>query len=694
MKRLVLPLYIILLLLCLNSCGDSAVSNTQGGLTSLTPSETVEKVPSEPFEETEPEVDPYELLLLQFFNDADVPEAVCEQFISAVRGDIEAQEWIYEYGRQHDDLAWRVVEAVFGYSSGIKESESLFGIAMLYYHGEDSIGFLQDWAKAFEWVKLSADKGNAAAALCAGDMVRYGYGVPVDEQAAFAFYLVAHDIEPDGFTLERLGDCYAEGIGTAADRQKAFDCYLDSAMMGYTAGIFKLSDFTGYADINLTAIYKAASSLDYSGSYWAMAYAGLDGYTADNSKLDLVKKLSDIWDSGDDPAASYMQKSLKSNKYFPSEFVEALTKAVYTYSYHAFAEEYGLWPNRTYEDAAIFRLAPYDTSEPEYSYFEDMVERYLEYDDCQFYEYDFDGCGENEMGIPVHSGAGGAFMADGFAIFKKNADGLYEYFAGGPDCSLRDAMRIIQYDGKIYFMVNPFDDTGNAPHNVFAWTIDKNGEGHKISIICKGYFLQHIITYTDNAYSVEYNALFSEVEQQMRDAVIATKQQGVYSPDGERQLVYDSDDDWWSNTGGGYWGEVARQDVFFTADINNDGIVIAIHKGRLITQSKYYDDYYWFQIYENRDFDVDSTPIIEPEFYVDYYGRHSGGNIYDLLPVSSDIVQFWTYEHGGVTFCITLQRYGLLYVLHIFEVRNGEVGLVSKSLFFDEVQNVDIVFSQ
>jgi len=134
------------------------------------------------------------------------------------------------------------VEAVFGYSSGNKENECLFGVAMLYYHGEDSIGFIQDRAKAFEWVKLSTDKGNANAALCAGDMVRYGYGVPVDEQAAFAFYLVAHDIQPDGFTSERLGDCYAKGIGTAKDKQKAFDFYLDSAMMGYSAGIYKLSD--------------------------------------------------------------------------------------------------------------------------------------------------------------------------------------------------------------------------------------------------------------------------------------------------------------------------------------------------------------------------------------------------------------------------------------------------------------------
>ena len=172
-----------------------------------------------------------------------------------------------------------------------------------------------------------------------------------------------------------------------------------------------------------------------------------------------------------------------------------------------------------------------------------------------------------------------------------------------------------------------------------------------------------------------------------------TKQQGVYSPNGEKQLAYDGDDDWWNNSDTGYWGEVARQDVFFTADINNDGGDVTIHKGRLITQSKYYDDYYWFQIYNSQDFAVGSTSIIEPEFYGDYYGRHSGGNIYDLLPVGSDVVQFWTYEHDGVTYCVTLQRYGLIYALQIFNVQNGEPCIVSQSLFFDEAQKIDASFS-
>ena len=641
----------------------------------------------------EQESDTYRSLLLQFCNDASIPESVRNQFALAVRGDEEAQNWIYQYTYQHDDLTWTITNIVYNYDSAIDENVCLFNIAMLYYNGNDYIGFLQDRAKAFEWAKLSADMGNADAALCIGDMARYGNGVTVNVNMAFSYYLASQSIATDGIILDRLGDCYAYGIGTVPDRKKAFDYYLDSASMGYSEGMYKLSDFTEHSEINMTALYKAASSMNYSGDYWDMVYGGLEGYSADNSKRDLVEKLSDIWENGNDIAAVKLQSALRSDKYFSNEFVKALTRTVYSYSYHLFAENYGLQPNRTHEDGMVISFAPNDTSELEFDYNVSMAEKYLEYDTCQFYEYDFDGDGVNEIGIPMHSGAGGAFMADRFAVFQKNADGFYTYYAEGPDCTLRDAMRIIQYNGRIYFIVNPFDDTRNAPHNIIAYTIDVNGKGRELSIICKDYDLQNIITYTDDVYSDEYYVLFSEVEQQIHDAVVAVKQQQLYSPDSEKHLAYDDNNDWWSNRSGENFGEITRQDVFFAADIYNSGFEKVIHKGRLITQSKYYDDYYWFQVYEDLDFEVDLTPIISPKFYGEYYGQHSSGNIYDVLPLEGGIVQFWAHEYNGTTLCLALQRYGLLYVLQIFEVRNGEVNLVSKSLYFDEVQGIEIVIS-
>ena len=677
-------------MLCFSACNSGDATKTKNEHEYPILSVFDENTPLVAIEESEYEADSFSLLLMQFFLDVDVPEAVREQFTSAMRGNSEAQEWVYEYARNNDDLAWPVMGTVFNYSLDISENVSLFRIAMLYYNGNDSIRLTQDRSKAFEWAKLSSEKGNASAALHAGDMARYGLGVPVDEQAAYAFYLSAHSIKPDGITMERLGDCYAEGIGTSSNRQKAFDCYFESAMMGYSAGIYKLSDFTEYADMNPIAMYKAASSLSYSGGYWAMAYGGLGGYEADAMKRELIKRLLDIWDSGSDEAASNLKNTRRANGYFPIAFIEALTQTVYAYSYHAFAEEYGLWPNGTYEDAKNIQFVMHDISEPDFDNMEILAGRYLQWDGCIFYEYDFDNDGVDEIGIPMHSGAGGAFMADGFAIYKKNADGFYEYYAQGPSCSLRDAMRIIQYDDRVYFIVNPYDDTGTSPHNILAYTIDENGIGQVASIVNKDYELQKIIAYTSESYDAGYSELYSEVEEQVRNAVLATKQQLVYSTDDETELVHDGGEDWWGKR---YYGEVARQDVFIVANIKNDGVEMAMHRGRLISQDKYYYDFNWFQIYENRDFEIGSTPIKEPVFYGEHYGLYSTGNIYDLFPIAGNVIQFWTNEHNGITFCVTLQRYGLLYIVQILKLQDNEVSLVSKALYLDVAKNADILFS-
>ena len=115
-----------------------------------------------------------------------------------------------------------------------------------------------------------------------------------------------------------------------------------------------------------------------------------------------------------------------------------------------------------------------------------------------------------------------------------------------------------------------------------------------------------------------------------------------------------------------------------------------------IIQTKYYDDYNWFQIYTNRaDYDNGSVSLTMPVFYGDFhYGLRSGGNIYDILPLSNNVVQFWTHEYDGVTYCVVLQKYTLLYAQQVFVISNDDIRLVKRSLFFDEAHGVDISFSR
>jgi hypothetical protein len=189
-------------------------------------------------------------------------------------------------------------------------------------------------------------------------------------------------------------------------------------------------------------------------------------------------------------------------------------------------------------------------------------------------------------------------------------------------------MNIIRFDGRIYFILNPYDVTGNAPDNIVAYTIGSNGYGHELIITCEDYKLQNITTYVDEAYSTGYDALISDAEKQMREAVSATKQGLIYCTGEEKRLFYEVENDLWDIQNS---GDEPRNN-YVAVDMNNDG------KEEVI------------------------------------------------------VVQFWTHEYNGIIYCMTLQRNQLLYTLQVFSVQNGESRLVCKSLFFDESQEALVSF--
>ena len=639
----------------------------------------------------------------QYFEDYGVPAYLRKPFVNAIRGDVDARKCLAAYAKErsteYENLAWAARDAIRSFRddyTAFSESSFQYNAGYLYYKGTDKCGV--DKAKAFAWFSLSADKGDEISAVWAGDMARYGDGVPVDGTAAFNFYNKSAAIKHSGLASERLGDSYLEGIGTVADKQQALQYYLDSACMGYAPGLYKLEAFEDSMDMDLTALYKAISDLDYSGKYVVVVNEGLAACCSDNAKRDRVEKLLAVWDSRTDPCASRLHEATRSNEHFQEGFVNAFLRTIYTYSYREFTEEYGIGLNRNYEDANKIRFAPNNASDPEYSYLQRSVEQYLEYEGCRFYEYDFDGDGIDEIGIPVLSDADGMWIADSFVIFKKNNDGFYEIFFGRYGCPLPYAMQIIKYDDKIYFIPEPLNDGYYDPYgepiNVTAYTIDENGHIHELSIMGKDYDPHRIIIYTDEAYSLDYGLLLSNAEKQMREAINATILRRIYSPEGEDKIIYQPKNGLWSYIDySGTSDAFPDRDVFFAADVNNDGMDEVIHKGHYVRISHWLDDYSWFQVYNCRDdFENDNVLLHKPDLCEESIGQHSGGNLYDMLPVGNDVVQFWTQEYNGMVYCMTLQRYRLLYVLQIYKVQNNEASLVSKSLFFDEAQDVDVMF--
>ncbi len=93
-----------------------------------------------------------------------------------------------------------------------------------------------DYERAFHYFSKGAFSGWVVSLFNIGDMYRYGYYVDQNEAEAFSIYnrclellKARSDAEnlPDVFM--RLGDCFAEGIGTEPDYEKALGYYQGAA---------------------------------------------------------------------------------------------------------------------------------------------------------------------------------------------------------------------------------------------------------------------------------------------------------------------------------------------------------------------------------------------------------------------------------------------------------------------------------
>jgi TPR repeat protein len=685
MKRRVFPLVFIMVaaIFCSSGCNKSNAGTGASSCSSQKPTPAMSSVAP---------LQSQSKMMEQFLEEVKLPADIYEKFAAAIQGDIKAQEWLDKYYKENKDLNGSVLYDVFlpkNDSNTYLESECYYNIGMLYYDGDKDIQLMSNKEKAFYWLNLSADKGSFFGAVQAGDMARSGNGITKNEKLAFNLYEKTLKIKIDGMAYERLANCYENGIGTDADKQKAEEYYFKSTLDGNSNGLYKVANSDGISQAQSILFSKAASSIDYSAGYFEMAYGGLDAYSAGEPKSKVIGRLTEAWNNGTDPVTAQLKKSVCENQYFPKELVETLIKTSYTYSYHAFAEKYGIKPNRSFEEGKKIQIAFSESKDEFDNYDEEKAKSYLEDVECEFYELDFDEDGVDEVGIPIHSGAGGAFMADGFDIFKKNQKGFYEKYASGPYCTMRDAMRLIQYNGRVYFITNPYSDNMDAPHNITARCIYKNGNGHEISIDCNQYKQKEIMTRVYDNYSTdEFGSFLKEIKAQAYEAIATTKRHEMYNPNAVNQVKK-------TELPPDVSSDFLPMDVYFAADINNDGSKEFVRKGHIITDSKYYNDFNMFHIYDSESkLSENPEPILNILPNDDYYGLHSGGNIYDILPVGGKIVQFWTREKDNKTYCVALTRNELLYSLNVYIVQNKQAVPVCHSLLFDEVQNINVQFTK
>jgi hypothetical protein len=116
----------------------------------------------------------------------------------------------------------------------------------------------------------------------------------------------------------------------------------------------------------------------------------------------------------------------------------------------------------------------------------------------------------------------------------------------------------------------------------------------------------------------ESSGFVTDVMAQAFEAIAATKKHEVYSPNLTKQVrsAEAEQDRYFDST---------PTDVYFAADIDNDGTQEFIRKGHVIVELKYYDDYNLFQVYDSEGPLLKMRSRSGYPAQDEYYGLHSAG---------------------------------------------------------------------
>ena len=115
--------------------------------------------------------------------------------------------------------------------------EEMYQLGENYYYGKN--GYEQDYSKAVEWYRKSAEQGYARAQYVLGICYRLGEGVPQDYKEAVKWYRKSAE---QGYAEAQcnLGACYYLGNGVPQDYTKAVEWYRKSAEQGDVAAQYNL----------------------------------------------------------------------------------------------------------------------------------------------------------------------------------------------------------------------------------------------------------------------------------------------------------------------------------------------------------------------------------------------------------------------------------------------------------------------
>jgi TPR repeat protein len=115
------------------------------------------------------------------------------------------------------------------------QAEAQFDLGLLYAQGR---GVRRDLTVAAQWYRKSANQGNAEAQFALGQMYSRGWGVPRDEADAIRWLQMANAVDSEGPPTDWAP---VEGYGVAKDQRQAAYWYGLAAGKGHAEAQFNLA---------------------------------------------------------------------------------------------------------------------------------------------------------------------------------------------------------------------------------------------------------------------------------------------------------------------------------------------------------------------------------------------------------------------------------------------------------------------
>lgn len=209
----------------------------------------------------------------------------------------------YNYANGNFNLAKDYAKAIQWSKQAANKgnANAMAGIGYRYNNGE---GVTQDYTTAMSWYKKAADKGNAGAMYNLGVMYRDGQGVTQDYTTAMNWYKKAAD-KGDADAMRSIGYLYRNGQGVTQNYSTAMDWYKKAANKGDASAmrnigiLYRNGQGVTQSDTTAMSWYKKAAAKGDTSAMYNIGYLYDNGYGVTQNYTTAMSWYKKAADKGD-----------------------------------------------------------------------------------------------------------------------------------------------------------------------------------------------------------------------------------------------------------------------------------------------------------------------------------------------------------------------------------------------------------